>query len=231
VKFRNRSRLTSQDRRNLSHRLTERVHRVGHRLDLLFRELVVGDELVALLGGVEQALDSAELVLDLLGELCIAAGDDRLEKVEALPGTVQVGLEVPQVGTRPVLLLAGDLAAGDLLEQALRAFDDVGVGDLQVFALLLDRLGVGEQLVGQLGLLRVGQRRVVLGARWPQILFEAVPAGPVLALGETCLAGVDRWVEIAELGGDRTRRRSSRRAPNVCARSGRWPAPRRRCRP
>ncbi len=50
---------------------------------------------------------------------------DVAEHAEGHRGSVNVGLEVPQVGVRPDLFLAGDLACGDLFEEGLSAIADL----------------------------------------------------------------------------------------------------------
>ena len=110
-----------------------------------------------------------------------------------------VGLEVPQVGVAVAVLLAGDLAVGDLVEQLDRA-----VGDLRGLRARRSRPGlcsvvdVGEQLVGD----RRHARRACPSC--PQRLLDAVEAGPLRRRAVDVVdAGVDLGVEVAEALGDR----------------------------
>ena len=81
---------------------------------------------------VQQHLQRDELRVDLGVQRGVALLQQRPQPVEADPGAVDVGLEVPQVGPRPVLLLAGDLAGGDLVQQAAGAVGDLVGGEGQV---------------------------------------------------------------------------------------------------
>ena len=144
------------------------------------------------------------LVLDLVHQLGLAAGlQQRLQTVEGDAGPVDVGLEVPQVGPRPVLLLAGHLAGRDLVEQPLRAVGDLVGGEGHVPGPLVQRVGVGQQVVGVLGPLGLGHRRVSLGPLGPQVLLDPVPAGPLLTRLQVRLAGVHLRVEVTERLGHR----------------------------
>jgi hypothetical protein len=51
--------------------------------------------------------------------------EQRTESFEGNRGAVDIGLEVPQVGPRPVLFLAGDLASRNLVKQATRPVGDL----------------------------------------------------------------------------------------------------------
>jgi hypothetical protein len=51
--------------------------------------------------------------------------EQRTEPFEGNRGAVDIGLEVPQVGPRPVLFLAGDLASRNLVKQATRPVGDL----------------------------------------------------------------------------------------------------------
>ena len=142
-------------------------------------------------------------MVELVGEVGVLLLDDGLHALPRDLGAVDVGLEVPQVGARPVLLLAGHLAGRDLLEQAARAVGDRVDGVGQLLHARVELLGVGEQVVGVGRALLVGERRVVLGALRPEVLLDEVPAGPLLAGLEVGLAGVHHRVEVAEGLGDR----------------------------
>ena len=105
---------SGQHRRGqLRQRLGERVDRVGELLDLArasarrrsgSRRRRAGASSSVLQGGEAARRGSREL-----GVLAARARGSSTSK--AFAGAVDVGLEVPQVGARPVLLLAGDLAA------------------------------------------------------------------------------------------------------------------------
>ena len=125
-----------------------------------------------------------------------ASVDQRTQDVVGLAGTVEVGLEVDQVGVREGLLLAGDLAGGDLVEQLLRAVAHRRDRHLGGRHLLLQLADVGRELVGDRG-------HAVEVAVGPQRLLDPVPAGPLLALLEVGLAQVDPRVQVAEALGDR----------------------------
>ncbi len=95
-----------------------------------------------------------------------------------------------------LVLFAGDLAGGDLVEQALGALGELERRQRCVLAELDDLLDVGEELVGVLV--------HALGvARHPELLLDAVPAGEVDALGDRVgLAAVGDRVEVTELLGN-----------------------------
>ena len=130
--------------------------------------------------------------------------------------------EVPEVGARPPVLLAGDLARRDLVEErdravaqtrdSLRVQRSLEVLGVHVFVELRD---IGDELVAErralLGgrgspvlprrRLAVGVERVLRGN--PEVLLDAVEAGPVEALGHGVhLAVVDAGVEVAQRLGD-----------------------------
>ena len=210
-------------RREPGQRLAHRVDRRGERLDLGRRELVVERE-----AGLERALRREQRV-ELVEPLARASSPGRgprpaptsSQHLERDPRAVDVGLEVPQVRVRPDLLLAGDLAGRDLVEQLLRA-----VRDLE----RLEREVGGVDLVDQL--LRVRRRG-------PSPRRRAGPASaacrrcrrwrrPSAARGPSrCSAS--RSTRRPRRGRPRARRaadpgRRTTRRPARCAPSGRGPA-------
>src|SRR4029450_264443 len=58
--------------------------------------------------------------------------------------------------------------------------------------------GVLHEIVGVGHTLGLAERLVILGARGPEILFNPVPAGPLLIGLEIGLPKVELWIEIAE---------------------------------
>ncbi len=90
------------------------------------------------------------------------------------------------------LLLTGDLAGGDLVEELLGAVGHRGRRDLRRADPLLP---VEQVLVeGRREGLLLGAQLLVL----PQRLLQAVPAGPLLAVLQAVLADVDLRVDVAE---------------------------------
>ena len=152
---------------------------------------------------VEQLLQRREPAVDLVVEVGVLLREQRSQALEADPGAVDVGLEVPQVGARPVLLLTGDLARRDLVQQAAGPVGDLVGGEGEVADLLLERGGVLHEVVGVLGPLGSAQGLVALRPGRPEILLEPVPAGPGLTLLEVGLAEVHLGVEVAERLGHR----------------------------
>ena len=111
---------------------------------------------------------------------------------------------------RPGLLLAGDLAGGDLVEQLLGAVGAGERGDGEAGGVdpVEQLLGVRHEVVRGRGALLGGERDVgdaAVGRRrgLPQVLLDEVPAGPRLALLQVGLAQVEQRVEVAERLGDR----------------------------
>src|SRR5207342_2588581 len=82
--------------------LRERIDCVGQLLDLGLGQFVVRLEAVAVSLGVEQRLHCGELRGDLGVEVRILLLEQRTESLEADPGALNVGLKVPEIGTRPV---------------------------------------------------------------------------------------------------------------------------------
>ena len=109
---------------------------------------------------------------------------------------------------RPELLLAGDLAGdlagGNLVEQADRTVGLLRQGEGEGLHLLVQGRGVLYQEAGEaLALLgRVGGE-TGFGVGRPEVLLDRVPARPVLALLEVRLAEVELRVEVTEGLGDR----------------------------
>src|SRR3954454_23342319 len=132
---------------------------------------------------VEDLLEILEPLLDPPLQGGVLAREDGLEGLEPGARPVHVGLEVVEVGVRPGLLLTGDLALGDLVEKALGAVADLVDREGQLLHALDQRVAVGYEPVAELGALARGQRGVPV-LRWPQVLLDAVPAGPGLPLLE-----------------------------------------------
>ena len=165
-------------------------------VQLLLGELVVQGPAVPGAVLLELGLGGGEPLVDLGDQVGVGVLQEGPQRLDGGLRALEVGGEVPQVGVRVAVLLAGDLAGGDLVEQGLRA-----VGQLQ-------RVEGG--LVGQRHDLRdVALQLVGVGAHvgdvagLPQGLLDPVVAGEVLALGLVALAAVDARVEVAEDLGDR----------------------------
>src|SRR4030095_16076219 len=62
----------------------------------------------------------------------------------------------------------------------------------------MDNGGFLHEIVGVGHTLGLAERVVILGARGPQILFNPVPAGPLLTGLEIGLPEVQLWIEIPE---------------------------------
>ena len=103
---------------------------------------------------------------------------------------------------RPDLLLTGHLARRHLVQQFLGAVAQLVRRERQVFHALHQFLGIGHQLVGQRGPFVRRGGRVPVG-RGPQVLLDAVPAGPRLTLGQVGLAEVQPRIQVAERLGHR----------------------------
>ena len=180
--------------------LGQRVDAGGQDLAVAFGELVIGDEAAVLgpvfLQGVE---DRLEVLLGLVQEGLVLAGDQRLEQLDDLVGAFEVGLEVPQVGVAVAVFLTGDLGGGHFFHQhGCTAHHFLGregqVG--QAFVQLLD---IGLQLLGvfddTLGVLLVPQG--ILDA------VEAAEARVLLTLLVVVGTRVDGDVDVAKQLGDR----------------------------
>src|SRR3954454_16898595 len=98
----------------LGQRLPECVDRVGELLDLLLAQVVIRLEPVTVLGVVEQLLQRRELLGDLRRQRGVLLLQEWFQSLERDARPVDVALEVVQIGPRPVLLLTGHLARGDL---------------------------------------------------------------------------------------------------------------------
>src|ERR671911_637646 len=120
--------------------------------------------------GLELAAELVEQALDGGNQLGVLGLDRRLQQLEALLGALDVGGEVPQVGARVAVLLAGDLARRDLFDQLGRPDRQRRRRDVHFPELGLERLQVGFELVGKRG-------AALGGTALPQQVLEAVPAG------------------------------------------------------
>ena len=147
---------------------------------------------------VEQGLHGGEIRSDLSFERRISLLEQRTESLEGHERSVDIGLEVPQVGTRPVLLLAGDLAGRYLVKQATRPVGDLIGAEIKVRNPLLQDRRVLNKIIGVRPTLGAAERLVVLGARRPQIFLQTVPAGPLLTGFEIGLSKVKLGIQIAE---------------------------------
>ena len=170
-------------------------------------------------------------VVDELGVLAPRIG---LAAPRTPARAVDVGLEVPQVGVRPDLLLAGDLAGRDLVEQLLGAVGDLVDGERERPARRPCRRAAGcwrrrSSAYGRsLRSASAARTRpaVGLGRRRPQVLLDPVPAGPLRRPAR----GRPRGRRSAGRG-RRTTRRRARSAPSGRGSAGTARGPRRRRRP
>ena len=137
------------DRGDLADRLGQGVDRVGE-----FLELGLVSSVCSFQPSPARCLPSAASTRGELGRraACTRSGSrssqDRAQRRDGGLGALDVGREVPQVGVRVAVLLAGDLAGGDLVEQLLGAVGQLQRGELLGVGLGDDLLDVGQQLVG-----------------------------------------------------------------------------------
>ena len=201
---------TRDRRREPGQGLAHGVDRRCQRLDLGIGELVVRLEasLERPVRG-EQRVQLVEPRLERLDQFGVSRRGNDLQHLERLLRPVDVGLEVPQVGVRPDLLLAGDLARRDLVEELLGAVGDLerGERELRRVDLVDELLRVRDEVLRGCRSLARRQRHVRgpavgLGRRRPQVLLDEVPAAPCVALGEVGLSGVEQRVEVPERLGD-----------------------------
>src|SRR4051812_5493031 len=184
----------------LGQRLRERVHTVRQLLVIAVTDLVVGSEVVRRLVGavlVKERVQRGELLVELGHQGRVVLLGDRLQQLVRLLGALDVGLEVDEVGVRVALLLAGDLAGGDLVEELLGAVGHRGRGDVRLADPVLPVGEVGDQLVG--GVLVLGGDFLAL----PGGLLEPVPAGPLLPALQPVGPHIDLRVDVPEGLGDR----------------------------
>src|SRR6476659_1253399 len=123
---------SGQDRgRQVRQRLGQGVDGIGEALHLGAAEIGVEPVAVALALVVQEPVDGGEARRQGPPQRRVTVRQDRLDVLERDLGALHVGGEVPQVGVRPVLLLAGDLARGDLLHQTGGAVGDLvgGAGE------------------------------------------------------------------------------------------------------
>ena len=139
--------------------------------------------------GVHQLVQRGEGVADLGGECRVDLLQRRGQLGEGLLGALVVVGEVEQVDVRVPLLLAGDLAAGHLVEQFLRAVGELGGLVLQPGAQLLEPLDVGHELVPEGA---HALERVLLEQRE----LDAVETAP---LRERNVAGTRPSIRVARL--------------------------------
>ena len=156
------------------------------------------------------SVKSAWILASSSGSAFSSAG---VEQRDDLLRAGHVRREVPEVGLGVAVLLAGDLALGDLLDQLRGALGHGQRRDLELGDLGLERGEVAVELVGVL-------RGAVGGVLLPQQVLEAVPAGElrVVRAGEVVHARVDRAVDRLDQAGDGldappTTRGSGRRRP------------------
>src|SRR3954454_25299117 len=119
---------SGDDAGHLRQRLGQRVDGIGELLALRRRDGVVGNETSSLPVLVEHVRQGVETLVDLLLELLVPRLQHRLEQLEGLLGALDVRGEVVEVGVRPDLLLAGDLAGGHLVHELLGAVAQLGRG-------------------------------------------------------------------------------------------------------
>ena len=98
---------------------------------------------------------------------------------------------------RPCLFFARHLAGGHLIKKLLGAITKLRGGVLEGFDASLEILGIGDELISQRSPSSIGERGVAIGG-WPQILFNGVPAGPILALLEIGFAQVEPGIKVTE---------------------------------
>ena len=91
---------------------------------------------------VQQRVQRGELLVELGGQRRVVLCATGLSSSYAFSRALDVGLEVDQVGVRVALLLAGDLAGGDLVEELLGAVGHRGRGDVGLADPLLPVLEV-----------------------------------------------------------------------------------------
>src|ERR1700682_4927332 len=183
--------LGSDDTLHLAYFLGQCVDGARQLLALWLGHLVVEHETVALAVLLEQRLDFGEPLIHLLAEFGVALVEDRPHRRDRRLRTLDVGLEVPQIGVAERVLFTGDLACRDLVEQTLCAAGDLGRVDLVGRGLhaVVEFLDVGHQLVGH---------RVAVGLQsgHPQVLLQPVEARPLLTRFQVRLTEVDAGIEI-----------------------------------
>ena len=197
------------------------VEQAGQFLTLRCGHRVVGDEPFAFPILLQGCIEVGEPTVDHRSEFWILLVEDRTQSGDRSLRTVDIGLEIIEIGVRENVLLAGDLRGGDLVEEALCVARDAGGIDHVVLCIhqVRELLDVDHELIGN-GV------RVGLGPVDPQVLLDAVEARPFLTGFEVGLAQVEARIEVAEafgLGLD---------AFVICAGQGEHPPwLRRHCRP
>src|SRR5690349_4486904 len=160
-----RSLLLRDDGGNLADGLRERVDRVGETLQVGLAEGVVQLPAVAVAVLAQRAFHVRELGVERLDQRGVALLEHRAQRRDGRLGALEVGVEVPQVGVRVAVLLAGDLAGGDLVEQFLGAVGELQRGELLGIRPGDDLLDVGQQPVRDRAVLahvRLGGPEVLL---------------------------------------------------------------------
>ena len=120
------------------------------------------------------------------------------QHLDDLLRALDVRVEVPEVGLGVAVLLAGDLALGDLLDQLRGAQRDGRRRDLERLQARLQLLQVGVEPVGE-------RRRALGGALLPEQVLQAVPAGEgrVVRAREVVDPRVHGAVDLLDQAGDR----------------------------
>src|SRR3954468_151435 len=188
--------LPCDDRGHLADRLGQGGDAVTQAAQLLVGQLVVRRPTVTRSVLFQLRLGRGEPLVDLADQVRVRLLQVRAQGLHGRLRALEVGPEVPQVGVRVAVLLAGDLPGGDLVEQALGTVGQLQRVQRDVVGLGGDLLHVGQQLVG----VRAHGRDV---AGLPQRLLDPVEPGEVLALGLVALAAVDDRVQVAEALRDR----------------------------
>ena len=145
-------------------------------------------------------LQRSKLGVELGDQVGVVPLDDGADALVGDSRTLEVALKVGEIGVRPDLLFACDLAGSHLIEQR-----DGPIADrvdrhriLRIVDGVVQRLRVDRELVGEVGAF-VGRKRNVSGVGgWPEILLQTVPPGPLIPLGHVRLTKIQLWVEGAE---------------------------------
>src|SRR6478735_10034540 len=188
-------------RSELGQGLAQGINQGSELLHLGLAEVVVVGEACA--GGMllEPGLQGSELGLERFAQVRVLLLQRRQQALEGGPGSVNVGLEVPEIGVGPDFFLPGNFAGGHLVQELLGAVADLVRGEFHSAGPLGQVLGVGNKLRGDGGTLRRCEGRVA--GRREQVLLGPVPAGPFLAGCEVGFTGIELGVQVPERLGDR----------------------------